>query len=101
MRAFRPIRAYDIAVTASSVAGTTTSTSATRHVLLSSNVGCYVAWAASAPSASVPGATPVVSQVRVTANFPLVIAVPPSQLFAAIEDVTAATGVVTVTELDG
>ena len=101
MKPFRPIRAYDIAVTSSSVAGTTTSTSTTRHVMLSSNIGCYVKWAAAAPTASVPGSTPVVDQVRVLANRPIVIAVPPSVLFAAIEDVTATTGVVTITELDG
>ncbi len=101
MRAFRPIRVYDIAVGGSSTAGTTTSTSTTRHVLLSSNVGCYVAWATSSPVAAVPGATPVLSQVRVTANFPIIVAVPPSQLFAAIEDTTTTAGVVSVTELDG
>lgn len=101
MRPYRVIRCYDIAVTGSNVAGTTTSTSTTRHVLLSSNVGCYVGWAAASPVASVPGATPVFNQVRVTANFPVLVSVPPLSLFAAIQDVTAATGVVSVSELDG
>lgn len=100
-RPFSVIRCYDIAVGATSTAGTAISSSVTTHVLLTSNVGCYVAWNKTSPVASVPGSTPVLSQVRLTPYLPLIVRVPVSVKFAVIEDVQATAGVLTVTELDG
>ena len=94
-------RSYDIAVGVTSTAGTTTSDAMCRHVLITSDVGCYVAWAPSAPTAAAPGSTAALNVVRVGIYKPIILTVPPSSLFAAIEDHSATAGVVTISELDG
>lgn len=98
------VSSYDIAVGASTTAAVHATGLLTRHVRLASNVGCYVAWGVTggaAVTAAAPGTTSTINVVRVTAGYPIILRVDPNVKFSAIEDVQAATGVVTVSELDG